>query len=104
MMRDLPKLLLSLVLLPAVVGAQGARTTLPPTTAQATQFDFLVGQWDVTVIPKVSSLVARMHGVPKRLGTWKAWRAFDGRGLEDELRITDAAGNPRSLSHSVRIF
>ena len=35
---------------------------------------------------------------------WKAWRAFAGYGLEDELSITDAAGNPVALSHSMRIF
>ena len=71
---------------------------------EATQYDFLVGQWDVTVTPKVSGLAARIHGVPKLKGTWKAWRALDGWGIEDELRIIDASGNPRSLAHNVRVY
>ncbi len=70
----------------------------------ATEFDFLIGQWELTVQPKVSSLAARIHGAPKLLGTWKAWRAFDGFGIEDELRIVDGSGNPNSLNHAVRIY
>lgn len=103
-MRHPSRFVLSLLLLPAFVGAQRGPTTPPPTAGEARQFDFLVGQWEVTVAAKVSSLAARMHGAPKLAGTWKAWRALDGRGIEDELRITDAAGNPRSLSHSVRLY
>jgi hypothetical protein len=38
------------------------------------------------------------------LGTWKAWRAFDGFGIEDELRIMDRSGNPSSLSHALRAY
>jgi hypothetical protein len=72
--------------------------------AEARQFDFLVGQWDLTVHPRVSSLAARIHGAPKLAGTWKAWRAFDGWGIEDELRIMDASGNPMSLSHALRVY
>lgn len=71
---------------------------------EATQFDFLIGQWELTVLPKVSSLAARIHGAPKLLGTWKAWRAFDGFGIEDELRIVDGSGNPSSLSHALRVY
>jgi hypothetical protein len=38
------------------------------------------------------------------VGTWKAQRAFEGLGIEDELRIVDASGNPISLNHSLRIY
>ena len=38
------------------------------------------------------------------MGTWKAWRAFDGWGVEDELRIMDASGNPASLTHAMRFY
>lgn len=55
-------------------------------------------------MPKVSSLAARIHGAPKLLGIWKAWKAFDGFGIEDELRIMDASGNPSSLAHTMRVF
>lgn len=81
--------------------APAAPFTAPP---EASQFDFLVGQWELVVMPKVNSLAARIHGQPKLLGTWKAWRAFDGFGIEDELRIVDGSGNPATLSHAMRAW
>lgn len=83
-------------------GAAASRVLAPG--PEARQFDFLVGQWELVVSPKVSSLAARIHGAPKLAGSWKAWRAFDGFGLEDELRIVDGSGNPASLSHAMRVF
>lgn len=71
---------------------------------EAEQFAFLIGQWDLTVTPKATGLGQRIHGAPKLLGTWKAWRAVDGFGIEDELRIIDASGNPSALVHTLRIF
>lgn len=82
-------------------GGAGVAAAAP---AQAAQFDFLVGQWELEVSPKVSGLAAMIHGAPKLVGSWKAWKAFDGHGLDDELRILDASGNPVSLNHSQRIF
>jgi hypothetical protein len=82
-------------------GAQALETRAP---AEASQFDFLVGQWDLVVEPQVSSLAARMHGVPMLTGSWKAWRALDGWAVEDELRIVDEAGNPRALTLFVRVW
>jgi hypothetical protein len=82
-------------------GAAAANAAVP---AEAAQFDFLVGQWELEVSPKVSGLAAMIHGAPKLVGSWKAWKSFDGYGLDDELRIFDASGNPVSLSHSQRIF
>ena len=76
-----------------------------PTRApsEAHQFDFLLGEWTVEAKPLVNSLAAKIHGVPKLVGTWRAWRAMDGWGLTDELRLLDASGNPRSVSHAVRV-
>lgn len=71
---------------------------------EASQFDFLVGQWDVVATPAVGTLAAKLHGVPKLPGSWKAWRGLDGWGIEDELRLTDESGNPRSLSHALRVY
>ena len=78
----------------------------PPPAApiEARQHDFLIGQWELTVRVPPAGLAQRIHGTPRMAGTWKAWRAFDGFGIEDELRITDAAGNPMSLSHAIRWF
>jgi len=92
-------LVLSLALL--LSGIAHAQQAAP---AEAAQFDFLVGQWELEVTPKVSGLAAMIHGAPKLVGSWKAWRSFDGFGLDDELRILDASGNPVSLNHSQRIF
>lgn len=84
----------------------GASASLPASAApsEAAQFDFLVGQWELEVTPKVSGLGAMIHGAPRLVGSWKAWRSFDGYGVDDELRIFDASGNPTSLNHTLRIF
>jgi len=72
--------------------------------AEAKQFDFLLGQWQLDVHPKVSGLAAMIHGAPKLVGTWKAWRVLDGLGIEDEMRIVDPSGNPISLSRALRVW
>ncbi len=71
---------------------------------EARQFDFLVGSWTIEARPKVGTLAAMIHGAPRPVGSWNAKRAFDGRGVEDELRIVDASGNPVSLGRSLRIW
>ena len=90
-----------LLVLPLGGFAQPAGNAPPP---EAAQFDFLIGQWDLEVTPKVNGLVSMIHGKPHLLGTWKAWRAFDGLGVDDELRVVDGSGNPVALGHAQRIF
>lgn len=84
----------------------GGGSPQPAATApvEARQLDFLVGQWELAVKVPAQGLAQRIHGAPRMVGSWKAWRAFDGFGIEDELRITDLAGNPLGLSHSLRIY
>lgn len=98
--------LAGLLVAPATVRAQHGGGPPPALTPakEAHQFDFLVGQWELVVTPKVSSLAAKIHGAPKFLGTWKAWRAVDGFGVEDELRIVDRSGNPSSLLQTLRVY
>jgi len=84
-------------------GGASARPALTP-AKEAHQFDFLIGQWELVVTPKVSGLAAKIHGAPKLLGTWKAWRAVDGFGIEDELRVMDMSGNPSSLLQTLRVY
>ncbi|MCC6243108.1 MAG: hypothetical protein IT353_09720 [Gemmatimonadaceae bacterium] len=79
-----------------------ASTLVPP--PEAAQLNFLVGQWELTAKPKATTLGQRIHGVRALRGTWKAWRALDGWGLEDELRLTDGSGNPALLVHAVRFY
>ena len=99
-----------IALLPVTAAAQqhgGAAPPARPATtapAEAAQFDFLLGQWEVTVTPKINSLAARVHGAPTLVGTWKAWKAMDGFGIEDELRVVDGSGNPNGLSHALRVY
>jgi hypothetical protein len=79
-----------------------AAASTPP--REAAQFDFLIGHWDLEVVPKTAGLAAMLHGAPRLSGVWKAWRAFGVFGVEDELRIVDAAGNPLSLNHGLRSY
>jgi hypothetical protein len=84
----------------------GHAAPLPMSTAprEAMQFDFLIGQWEIVAQPRISGLAAKIHGSPKFPGIWKAWRAFDGFGIEDEVRLTDRSGNPYALTHTLRIY
>lgn len=102
-MNHLVHLLITLLLSAhaLVVHAQPGGAAAP---REAAQFDFLIGQWEIELAPKGNGLVAMIHGTPKLQGMWKAWRAFDGFGIEDELRVIDASGNPVSLAHAQRIF
>jgi len=102
---------LSFVILAALFSASSAHAQhggSPPQNRTAprevSQFNFLIGQWDLDVKPAAVGLAQKIHGVPKLVGSWKAWRALDGFGLEDEMRITDASGNPILLSHAVRYY
>lgn len=96
------------LLLPGLLTAQhgtsaGGRAALAP-AREASQFDFLIGQWELVVTPKVNTLAAKIHGAPTFLGTWKAWRAVDGFGIEDEMRVTDRSGNPSALAKTLRVY
>ncbi len=102
-MNRFPHVLVTLALLAGLGAshAQGASSVAPP---EAAQFDFMIGQWDIEVTPKVSGLVAMIHGTPRLLGSWKAWRAFDGFGVDDEVRVVDGGGNPVNLGHALRVY
>jgi hypothetical protein len=94
-------LLLAAALAAFTIGSYAQSRDIPP---EAKQFDFLLGQWQVDVKPKLSGIAGMIHGAPKLQGAWKAWRTLDGLAVEDELRIIDASGNPISLTHALRIY
>lgn len=98
--------LAALIALPATLGAQhgGGTPLVTRAPAEAAQYDFLVGDWELTAKPQATTLAMKIHGVPKLHGSWKAWRALSGWGIEDELRIVDASGNPLALTHFVRVY
>jgi hypothetical protein len=88
-------------------GAQhGTPVVAGPGTAprEVSQYDFLVGDWDLKVQVPATSLATKVHGMPKLVGTWKVRKGLDGWGLEDDLRITDIAGNPASMAHAIRYY
>ena len=60
----------------------GASPSIATPPREATQFDFLIGQWDLVAKPAATTLAMRIHGAPRFVGSWKAWRAFDGFGIE----------------------
>jgi hypothetical protein len=101
-------LIVAIALSPLALGAQhgfGAAPSIETRAPrEASQYDFLVGEWTLAITPKVSGLVARIHGVPRLHGSWKGSRALDGWGEEDELRIVDESGNPIAYTHFVRIY
>jgi hypothetical protein len=89
------------LILASLVACVGASAAAAP---EARQFDFLVGQWQVSGEVKVSGLMAMIHGHPKLAGSWKAWRTADGQGIEDDLTLTDASGRLLSAVHFTRSF
>ncbi|WP_038617058.1 hypothetical protein [Dyella jiangningensis] len=89
------------IAVPAPAADAGIQT---PSAPELHQFDFLLGQWQVKGEAKVGGLIALIHGAPKLAGSWKAWRAADGKTIEDELRLTDASGNPMSTVQFTRTF
>ena len=85
-------------------GGEAVTPAVNSARAETKQFDFLLGQWEIEVHPKVSSLVAIIHGAPRLGGTWKVERSPDGLGIDDEMHIVDASGNPMSLSRAHRVY
>lgn len=71
---------------------------------EVSQLDFLVGDWELDVKVPATTFAAKIHGMPRLVGTWRVRKALDGWGLEDDMKITDVAGNPKSLVHAVRYF
>jgi hypothetical protein len=96
--------LITVALLAAPGSSHAQSGSAPVAPTEAAQFDFLVGQWDIEVTPKVNGLAAMIHGTPHLLGSWKAWRAFDGFGVDDEVRVVDGGGNPVTLSRALRVY
>ncbi len=91
---------------PVADATSAATNSSAPTvrSSEASQFDFLLGEWQLEVRPKVSGLVAMIHGAPRLIGTWKASRSIDGSGVEDDMHIVDGSGNPLSSNHTRRVY
>jgi len=103
-MTHFHRALLTMALLTGFGSSPAESASAPVAPSEVAQFDFLIGQWDIEVTPKVNGLVAMIHGTPHLFGSWKAWRAFDGFGVDDEVRVVDGGGNPVNLSRALRVY
>lgn len=91
--------------MPAAKAQQDGETPLivtPP--VEAHQYDFLIGEWTLSARPKLASLVRLVHGDIVMSGTWKARRALNGWGVQDEMQLFDPSGNPNVLIAATRFY
>jgi hypothetical protein len=103
-MRLTLPLLFALCLARPVAAQPAAPQSSASSDAAPHQLDFLLGEWKLEVTPRVNALAAKIHGTPKFPGTWKAWRALEGKGVTDELRLLDPSGNPRTTLLAIRVW
>ncbi len=90
-------ILLSCAALLAVLGAAPEPST-PAPPPEASQFDFLIGVWDIVSEPNIP-------GVPERVrGRWTAKKSADGFMVVDEYRVFDGEGGTAYLGETYRVF
>ena len=78
-------------------GAQQAPTPKAP-PPEASQFDFLLGEWTVDVS-------SRAPGTPPRYqGVWRAAKTLNGLGIVDEYGVADDAGRIVYAGTTLRVF
>ncbi len=97
-MRHVMFLTLSLALLvprPSIA-QQGPTPKAPP--PEASQFDFLVGEWTVDVTSKAPGTPPRYHGL------WRAAKTLNGLGIVDEYGVLDDAGRIVYAGTTLRAF
>ncbi len=86
------------VLAPLALQAQASPPTMGTPPPEASQFDYLIGEWRFVA-------TSRNPAGPGRFGgRWRAWKAFDGWGVQDEYRILDTLGVTRYLGYTTRIY
>ena len=97
-MRHVVFLTLSLALLgPSLsVAQQGPTPKAPP--PEASQFDFLLGEWTVDVTSKAPGTPPRYHGL------WRAAKTLNGLGIVDEYGVFDDAGRIVYAGTTLRVF
>jgi hypothetical protein len=90
--------LLPLAALLAVLAAPPENSSTPVPPPEASQFEFLIGTWDVVEEPN-------LPGVPEKVqGRWTAQRAADGFMVVDEFRISDGEGGTAYLGETYRVY
>jgi hypothetical protein len=90
--------LLPLVALLAILGAPPEESSKPVPPPEASQFDFLIGVWDIVSEPNIP-------GVPERVrGRWTAQKSADGFMVVDEYRVFDDRGETAYLGETYRVY
>jgi hypothetical protein len=78
------------------VAQDGPALKAPP--PEASQFDFLVGEWTVDVTSKAPGTPPQYHGV------WRAAKTLNGLGIVDEYGVADEAGRIVYAGTTLRVF
>jgi hypothetical protein len=82
----------------AVLASPPEEPTKPVPAPEASQFDFLIGVWDIVSEPNIP-------GVPERVrGRWTANKSADGFMVVDEYRVFDDGGETVYLGETYRVF
>ena len=81
---------------PARSAAQDGPTLKAP-PPEASQFDFLVGEWTVDVTSKAP-------GTPPQYRGWRAAKTLNGLGIVDEYGVADDAGRIVFAGTTLRVF
>lgn len=90
------KTLCLVVLLATAPMAADDQPPAPP--PESSQFDFLLGAWNIEETPN-------MEGVPEKVrGRWTAQKSADGYMVTDEFRILDDAGRTVYLGETYRVY
>jgi hypothetical protein len=76
--------------------AQHEPIQAPP--PEASQFDFLVGEWTVDVRSKSAATPPQYEAV------WRAWKTLNGLGIVDEYAVSDGAGRVVYGGTTLRVF
>jgi hypothetical protein len=69
-----------------------------PAAVEMRQFDYLLGEWTYVARTKVPGIP------PTFTGTWRAWPLDEGRGVMDEYRAMDGAGNVAYYGVTIRTW
>ncbi len=94
-----PLLVLLLLAVPAAAAGQNSFDA-PQPPPEASQFDYLLGSWTFVAHTKNPN-----SPVPDYSGTWRATKAYDGFGIEDEWRIVNPDnGAAVYIGKSMRVY
>ena len=91
-------LALSCVLAGSGQSAAQQAPTLKAPPPEASQFDFLLGEWTTEVSSKAPGAPPRYHGV------WRAAKTLNGLGIVDEYRVADDSGRIVYAGITLRVF